>query len=87
MTEFGGIAFAGSGGWGYADGAVDEDAFMTRLEGLVSALSRSRVLQGWCYTQLTDVFQERNGLLGMDRKPKVGIERLRAAITRAREGS
>jgi hypothetical protein len=33
--------------------------------------------RGYCYTQLTDVFQEVNGLLDMDRKPKVSIDRVR----------
>ena len=34
--------------------------------------------QGYCYTQLTDVMQEINGLLTPDRKPKMDVERVRA---------
>ncbi|GGI44449.1 hypothetical protein GCM10008018_07160 [Paenibacillus marchantiophytorum] len=34
----------------------------------------SGVVQGYCYTQLTDVEQEINGLLTYDRKPKVPVE-------------
>ncbi len=33
---------------------------------------------GFCYTQLTDVEQENNGLLGYDRKPKVPLEAVKA---------
>ena len=33
---------------------------------------------GYCYTQLTDVMQEINGLLTPDRKPKMDVERVRA---------
>ena len=32
---------------------------------------------GYCYTQLTDVFQEANGLLDMNRTPKVNLEEIR----------
>jgi hypothetical protein len=32
---------------------------------------------GYCYTQLTDVFQEVNGLLDMDRNPKANIDEIR----------
>ena len=39
----------------------------------------STALAGACWTQLTDTYQEVNGLLGMDRVPKVDIEALRRA--------
>ena len=41
--------------------------------------------QGYCYTQLTDVQQEINGLLTPDRKPKVDPERF-AKLTVNPEG-
>jgi len=34
-------------------------------------------VEGFCYTQLTDVEQERNGLLGFDRRPKLDPRLLR----------
>jgi len=37
---------------------------------------------GYCYTQLTDVFQEQNGVYGFDRSEKVDLERIRAAQRR-----
>ena len=39
-------------------------------------------LAGFCYTQLTDTFQEKNGLVYMDRRPKADLE----AIARATRG-
>ncbi len=37
---------------------------------------------GYCYTQLTDVFQEQNGVYRFDRGTKLDVERIRAAQTR-----
>jgi hypothetical protein len=37
---------------------------------------------GYCYTQLTDVFQEQNGLYAFDRSPKFDVARLRVAQAR-----
>lgn len=37
---------------------------------------------GYCYTQLTDVFQEQNGLYRFDRSVKLDVERIRRAQTR-----
>jgi hypothetical protein len=39
---------------------------------------------GYCYTQLTDTFQEQNGIYNFDRTPKFDIERIRSVqIARA----
>jgi hypothetical protein len=37
---------------------------------------------GYCYTQLTDVFQEQNGIYTFDRRKKFDMKRIRAAQTR-----
>ncbi|EPR34584.1 putative hydrolase, partial [Enterobacter ludwigii] len=39
-------------------------------------LIKSRKFSGFCYTQLTDVMQETNGLLREDRTPKLPLEKL-----------
>ena len=39
-------------------------------------------LFGYCYTQLTDVEQENNGLYFYNRKPKFDVERLRKIQSR-----
>ena len=75
MTEFGGIAFrlgAPQTGneWGYSGIEPTQQSFLERLDGLVKALRQNRMWAGFCYTQLTDVEQEINGVLTYDRKPK-----------------
>jgi len=37
------------------------------------------VLAGFCYTQFADTYQEANGLLFGDRKPKIPLEEIRRA--------
>ena len=81
VTEFGGIAYKKSEweGWGYS-GASDDEDFLVRLRAVVLPLRRSGVVQGYCYTQLTDVEQEINGLLTYDRVPKVPLEKIKEII-------
>jgi hypothetical protein len=43
---------------------------------LIEALLQSEPVQGYCYTQLTDVEQEVNGLLTYDREPKTNLSRI-----------
>ena len=84
ITEFGGIAFSGDErGWGYST-VADADEFLERYESLVEALLGSSSLQGFCYTQLTDVEQEINGLLTYDRRPKADLARIREATARTK---
>jgi beta-galactosidase/beta-glucuronidase len=84
VTEWGGIAFSGgkAGDWGY-NGTVDsEDQFLARFGAMVDAFRDAGFLVGHCYTQLTDVQQEINGLLTPDRKPKVDPARVKALLDR-----
>ena len=90
VTEYGGIAFSdigpqGSMGgmetWGYHDKVTDEEAFFERFRGVTDAIRALDYCRGYCYTQLTDVMQEINGLLTPDRKPKVDIKRFAAINT------
>ena len=43
---------------------------------MVEALMAPGPVEGFCYTQLTDVEQERNGLLTFERRPKLEPELL-----------
>lgn len=78
ISEFGGISFDKNGtkGWGYSV-AESEEEFLKRYYEVVSPLLQSENIQGFCYTQLTDVEQEINGLLTYDRKPKADMEEIR----------
>ena len=39
---------------------------------------------GYCYTQLTDVFQEQNGIYNYDRTEKFDMARIKAIFTKPR---
>ena len=76
VSEFGGLALSGSGGWGYASvGGPDE--LLRTYRALVEALMEPGPVEGFCYTQLTDVEQERTGMLTFERQPKADPELLR----------
>jgi len=84
ITEFGGIAFSGDeAGWGYST-VANADQFLERYESLIEALLQSKPVQGFCYTQLTDVEQEVNGLLTYDRRPKADLTRIREITARTK---
>lgn len=69
LSEYGGIGFRRSGeSWGYVDDET-EDAFVERYCALTSAIAQTG-FAGLCYTQLTNVEQEQNGLVFYDRSPK-----------------
>lgn len=71
ISEYGGICWANDQtGWGYGDAPKTHEEFLTRLKGLTDVLMDSKKMIGLCYTQLTDVEQEQNGLYTYDRKPK-----------------
>ena len=71
VSEYGGIAWNPDGeGWGYGNGPKTEEEFIERYRGLTNALLDNPHHMGFCYTQLTDVEQERNGLYYYDRRPK-----------------
>lgn len=82
LSEYGGITFNPNGeSWGY--GAVDTaEEFYKKFKGLADPLINNTRMLGFCYTQLTDVEQEQNGIYTYDRTPKFDSERLYDIITR-----
>lgn len=87
VSEFGGAWWAPgrSDGWGYGQAPKTEDEFAERFEGLTSALLDCPRVCAYCYTQLTNVEQEQNGLVAYDRSPKFSpaiYERIYRANTR-----
>ena len=56
---------------------TDEEAFFARFKGVTDGVREIPYCQGYCYTQLTDVMQEINGLLSPERKPKMDVARVR----------
>lgn len=66
--------------WGYGDRPKTEEEFVERFTALADVLLRNPYIAGLCYTQLTDVEQEVNGLYTYDRKPKFSPELLKKAL-------
>ena len=84
LSEFGGIMFERDqqgGNWGYNSAAKSDEEFFARLGELVDGIYGSH-FQGFCYTQLTDVQQEVNGVLDADHNPKVDVTRLKEIFAR-----
>lgn len=78
ITECGGINYHSdySGNWGYTS-ATDEADFLQQYEHVIRSILHSDAVYGFCYTQLSDVEQETNGLLTYDRVPKCSPEKIR----------
>ncbi|CAM4033994.1 sugar-binding domain-containing protein [Cohnella lubricantis] len=77
ISEFGGIAFRSDKGWGYGNQVDSEAAFLERFRGITQAIKDVDYICGYCYTQVTDVQQEVNGLLTEAREPKVDPAKIR----------
>lgn len=77
ISEYGGIAFRSEKGWGYGNQVADEKTFLERFRKITQAIKNLSWCVGFCYTQVTDVQQEVNGLYTMSRKPKVNMEEIR----------
>ena len=76
ITEMGGVKLVNDDGWGYNQAMSDEEGMLRYLRSVMRAVRSHRQIRGFCYTQLTDVQQETNGLLDSARKPKVAFEEL-----------
>ncbi|HYP13157.1 MAG TPA: glycoside hydrolase family 2 TIM barrel-domain containing protein, partial [Bryobacteraceae bacterium] len=80
LSEFGGISYIMPGqnapaeAWGYSGLMKDQTSAFGRMTSLWEGISQTPGFIGICYTQLTDVEQEINGLLTYDRKPKFDVE-------------
>ena len=80
FTEFGGMALKAeqkSDTWGYNEGEASVESFFAHLTELLQGIAQTE-FQGYCYTQLTDVQQEINGLLRADHTPKFDIQKLKS---------
>ena len=86
VSEFGGtywnIDEDPSAAWGYGQAPKSLDEFYARFEGLVNVLLDNPKMCAFCYTQLTDVYQEKNGIYAFDRRIKFDLDRLHAIMSR-----
>lgn len=71
VSEYGGALWNPvNNGWGYGATPKTEEEFAERYRGLTSVLMEHPRICGFCYTQLTDIEQEQNGLYAYDRSRK-----------------
>ena len=86
VSEYGGIKWIkGSSeqrSWGYGKDVTSEEEFFERLEGLTDVLLNNEYIIGFCYTQLTDVELEQNGILTYDREEKFSPEKFRRIFSK-----
>ena len=69
LSEFGGLTLDTSDGetWHGYGVVTDAASLLKGYRELVDALLDSPAIAGFCYTQLTDTLQEKNGLVTEDR--------------------
>ncbi len=83
LSEFGGVKFVPGAeaqrSWGYCE-ADSCATFAEKLRELFDAVRACPLVDGYCYTQLTDVETEQNGLLTYDRTPKLPLETICAIL-------
>ena len=85
VSEYGGILWVKEtnegGSWGYGNGPKTEEEFLARFKGLTEAILFHPRMGGLCYTQLTDVEQEQNGLYTYHREAKFDPAVLHAILS------
>ncbi|MBQ9558889.1 MAG: beta-glucuronidase [Bacteroidaceae bacterium] len=86
LDEFGGLPWIPqeerATSWGYGGHIDTLDDFYQILEREVDAIIACPHIVGYCYTQITDVEQEKNGLYRYDRTPKFDAARLKAIFSK-----
>ncbi|MCY4115374.1 MAG: hypothetical protein OXF55_00625 [Caldilineaceae bacterium] len=84
VSEFGGIWWNPDAGeeeysWGYGERPRSIEEFYQRFTRLCAVLLDDPAHFGYCYTQLTDIYQEQNGIYRFDRSAKFDMARIRSA--------
>jgi beta-galactosidase/beta-glucuronidase len=86
LDEFGGAAWPvddTAQAWGYGEAPRDLEELIERIRAQVAAVCDIDYIAGWCYTQLYDIEQERNGLYTYERKPKFDMRLARGIFAGA----
>lgn len=80
LTEAGGISLKtgkDKKSWGYSD-TDSEESFLAAYSHVIRSIYASDLLCGFCYTQLSDIQQEQNGLLDEDHQFKTDPKKIKA---------
>jgi len=89
IDEYGGIKWIptdeqqyAEDSWGYGADPQTLEEYYTRLEALTDVILDLEHISGFCYTQLTDIEQEQNGIYNYDRTEKFDMERIKSILTK-----
>ena len=84
VSEYGGFSWIENGedGWGYFDAPKSKDELLQRYTDYTNVLLDNPDIMGFCYTQLYDIEQEKNGLYTYSRQPKLDMGKIRAVNER-----
>ncbi|MEJ5310477.1 MAG: sugar-binding domain-containing protein [Anaerolineae bacterium] len=92
VDEYGGIKWIpradlvyAEDSWGYGNAPQTLEEFYTRLEGLTDVILSYDHIVGYCYTQLTDIEQEQNGIYNYDRSEKFDMARIKAIFSKSKD--
>lgn len=80
ISEFGGIAFNSPEAWGFIANITEEEEFFKIFKGLIHEIMDIDYVCGFCYTQLTDVEQEMNGLMDFHHKLKFDVQKIKEVM-------
>ena len=94
IDEYGGVKYLPEGkkpyaanSWGYNSEVLNREETMERINALTEAILKEPKITGYCYTQLTDIEQEENGIYNYDRTEKFDMEVIRKCFTAKPEWS
>ena len=88
ISEYGGLAYQediSKTSWGYGERIQSKDDVLLKIENLTKAVMKIEYCSGFCYTQLTDVEQEVNGLLDHNHNYKFDPKKIRAILESDRQ--
>ena len=84
VSEYGGFSWIeeGEDGWGYFDAPKSKEELLQRYTDYTNVLLDNPDIMGFCYTQLYDIEQEKNGLYTYTRQPKLDMKKVKAVNER-----
>ena len=90
LDEYGGIRVISKtnpedGYWYYDSAPSTEDEYVALLSKLTDAILFYPSISGYCYTQLFDVEQEKNGIYNYDRTRKFDLSKIKKVFSRVPE--
>ena len=84
LSEFGGVKLVtdktDKKAWGYGRAVHSQEEFYTRFKNQVQTIKGVKRIVGFCYTQLTDIEQEQNGLVFYDRRLKFNPDKVKEIL-------